>query len=57
MSAVYGETDVIAKLEVPSQAALDDLVIERIQAIPTVESTRTFIGIGSMHWQRPQGTG
>ena len=52
-AGIYGETDVIAKLEVPNQDALDELVVQRIQSIDMVESTRTFIAIGSMHWERP----
>ncbi len=51
-SAIYGETDVIAKIEVDDAASLDDLVVNRIQAISVVESTRTFIGIGGLHWTR-----
>ncbi|MBI3972642.1 MAG: Lrp/AsnC ligand binding domain-containing protein [Chloroflexi bacterium] len=51
-SAIYGETDVIAKVEVPDQDALDDLVLHRIQSIEAVESTRTFIAVGGMHWSR-----
>ena len=51
-TGIYGETDVIAKIEVDDPAALDDLVIRRIQGIEAVESTRTFIGIGSLHWAR-----
>lgn len=53
-AAVYGETDVIAKIEVPDQRALDQLIIERIQAVPEVESTRTFIAVGGLHWARGQ---
>jgi len=53
-AVVYGETDIIAKIAVPSQAELDDLVIRRIQGLPQVESTRTFIVVGGMHWQRDQ---
>ena len=52
-TATYGETDIIAKIEVPSQAELDDLVMHRIQGIEAVESTRTFIAVGGMHWRRP----
>ncbi len=52
VSAIYGETDVIAKVVVPNQEALDDLIINKIQEIPVVESTRTFIAIGGMHWSR-----
>ena len=44
-AGIYGETDVIAKLEVPDQDALDELVVQRIQSIDAVESTRTFIAI------------
>ena len=51
-SAIYGETDVIAKIEVGDSAALDDLVVHKIQSIDVVESTRTFIGIGGLHWTR-----
>ena len=51
-SAIYGETDVIAKVEVPDQDALDELVLHRIQGIEAVESTRTFIAAGGMQWQR-----
>lgn len=53
-AVVYGETDIITKIAVPSQAELDDLVIRRIQGLPQVESTRTFIVVGGMHWQRDQ---
>jgi DNA-binding Lrp family transcriptional regulator len=51
-SAIYGETDVIAKIEVSDQDALDDLVLNRIQGIEAVESTRTFIAAGAIQWQR-----
>ena len=54
-SGIYGETDVIAKVEVPDPDALDDLVTNHIQNIAAVESTRTFIGIGRMHWDRASG--
>jgi DNA-binding Lrp family transcriptional regulator len=52
-SVIYGETDIIAKVEVANQAELDDLIFRRIHAIPTVESTRTFIVVGNLHWRRP----
>ena len=51
-SAVYGETDIIAKLEVPDQVRLDDLIIREIQGLPEVEATRTFIVVGGLHWRR-----
>jgi DNA-binding Lrp family transcriptional regulator len=51
-SVVYGETDIIAKLEVASQDELDDLIIRRIQGLAEVEATRTFIAVGGMRWQR-----
>lgn len=51
-SVVYGETDIIARVDVPSQAELDHLVVRSIQDLPMVESTRTFIAIGGMHWRR-----
>lgn len=51
-TAVYGETDIIAKLEVPDQAALDDLIIRKLQSLAEVEATRTFVAVGGMHWRR-----
>jgi DNA-binding transcriptional MerR regulator len=51
-AGIYGETDVIAKIEVEDHRALDALVVERIQGLDVVESTRTFIGIGGLYWQR-----
>lgn len=50
--ALYGESDAIVKIDVPSQAELDDLVMNRIHSLPAVESTRTFIVVGGMHWER-----
>jgi DNA-binding Lrp family transcriptional regulator len=51
-SVIYGETDIIAKLEVADQDELDDLIIQRIQGLPEVEATRTFIAVGNLRWQR-----
>jgi len=51
----YGETDIIAKVVVGDQAELDALVFRQIQALPPVESTRTFIVVGDLHWQREDG--
>ena len=51
-SVVYGESDIIAKLEVANQDELDELIIRRIQDLPQVEATRTFIAVGGMHWKR-----
>jgi DNA-binding Lrp family transcriptional regulator len=51
-SAVYGETDIIARIEVAGQAELDDVVINQLQALPEVEATRTFIVVGGLHWSR-----
>jgi DNA-binding Lrp family transcriptional regulator len=51
-SVVYGESDVICRIEVGDQAELDQLVMRDMHAIPAVESTRTFIVVGSMAWRR-----
>jgi DNA-binding Lrp family transcriptional regulator len=42
-AAVYGEADVIAKVEIPSVERLHDLVMTNIQNLPNVRVTRTFI--------------
>ena len=48
-AAVYGEVDVIARVETPSIQALHDLVMDRIQNLPNVRMTRTFIIIPQLH--------
>jgi DNA-binding Lrp family transcriptional regulator len=48
-AAVYGEADVIAKVETPSVEALHDLVMNNIQDLPNVKVTRTFIVIPQLH--------
>lgn len=53
--ALYGESDAIVKIDVPTPAELDDLVMNQIHALPEVESTRTFIVVGGLHWQRDLG--
>jgi DNA-binding Lrp family transcriptional regulator len=52
-AVVYGETDIITKIEAPTQAALDEVIMGRIQGIPAVESTRTFLVVGGLAWERP----
>jgi DNA-binding Lrp family transcriptional regulator len=51
-STVYGESDIIARVETPNQEELDDLVMDRIHEISAIESTRTFVVIKSLHWSR-----
>jgi DNA-binding Lrp family transcriptional regulator len=48
-AAVYGEADVIAKVETPSVGRLHDLVMNNIQNLPNVRVTRTFIVIPQLH--------
>jgi DNA-binding Lrp family transcriptional regulator len=51
-AAVYGEADVIAKVETPSVELLHDLVMNNIQDLPNVRVTRTFIIIPQLHEMR-----
>lgn len=48
-AAVYGEADVIARVETPSIQSLHDLVMDKIQNLPNVRVTRTFIIIPQLH--------
>jgi len=48
-AAVYGEADVIAKVETPSIDQLHKLVMDKIQNLPSVTVTRTFIIIPQLH--------
>ena len=51
-SVVYGETDIIARVVVRDQDGLDEVVLGRIQGLPMVETTRTFLVVGKMQWRR-----
>ena len=51
-SVVYGETDIVARVVGRDQDELDDLILNRIQGLPTVESTRTFFIVGGLRWSR-----
>ena len=51
-AAVYGETDVIAKVQTPSLQDLDKLIMENIQGSADVKSTRTFVAVEKLHWAR-----
>lgn len=53
-AAVYGEADVVAKIEASSIERMHTLVMEEIQTLPTVEVTRTFIVIPQLHEMRDQ---
>ncbi|HEY7060576.1 MAG TPA: Lrp/AsnC ligand binding domain-containing protein [Chloroflexota bacterium] len=53
-SVIYGETDIIARVEVASQDDLDALVFHRLHEMPMVESTRTFIVVRELRWRRDE---
>lgn len=46
--AVYGETDIVAKIDVPDHATLDRLVMHDIQGMKLANTTRTMIVIDSI---------
>ncbi len=45
--AIYGEHDVIAKVEAPDSPGLDSLIVEAIQGNPNVMATTTLIAMES----------
>jgi len=46
--AVYGETDIVAKIDVADHRVLDRLVMQDIQGMKLVNTTRTMIVIESI---------
>lgn len=50
--AVYGESDIIARVEASSQEMLDHVVMGQLHEIEAVESTRTYIVVGGTRWVR-----
>ena len=51
---VYGESDVIARIEVGSQQEMDDLIMGRIHGMQGIESTRTYLVVSNMYWNRDE---
>jgi DNA-binding Lrp family transcriptional regulator len=51
-AAVYGDTDVLAKVEAVSLPELGRVIMENIQASNDVQSTRTLIVIERLAWTR-----
>jgi len=51
-AAVYGDTDVIAKVQAQSLLDVDRVIMDGIQANPDVKATRTYLVIEKLHWQR-----
>jgi DNA-binding Lrp family transcriptional regulator len=49
VAAVYGESDVVAKVETDSISQLHNLVMNRIQSLDNVRVTRTFIVVPDLH--------
>lgn len=45
--ALYGDVDLIAELNVDNLPQLDDLIMNQIQGVPQVDSTRTYIVVES----------
>ncbi len=51
-AAVYGDTDVVAKVQAASPEELDRLIMDVIQGNPDVQSTRTLVVIEKYHWTK-----
>ncbi len=51
-AAVYGETDIIAKVQASSLGDLDRLIMENIQGSADVKSTRSFVVVEKLHWTK-----
>jgi DNA-binding Lrp family transcriptional regulator len=51
-AAVYGDIDVVAKIQAASQDDLDRVIMDVIQSNSDVKATRTLVVIGKIHWTR-----
>jgi DNA-binding Lrp family transcriptional regulator len=51
-AAVYGDIDVVAKIQATSQDDLDRVIMDVIQGNPDVKATRTLVVIGKIHWTK-----
>ena len=50
--AVYGPYDVIAKIVAPDMQTIDEIIMDKIQSLESVELTRTYVVVESMYWER-----
>lgn len=50
--AVYGEADVVARVEVASLQELDTIVMDVIQGYAEVKTTRTYVAIEKLRWEK-----
>jgi DNA-binding Lrp family transcriptional regulator len=51
-AAVYGDVDVVVKIQAASQEDLDRVIMDVIQGNPDVTATRTLVVIEKIHWTR-----
>jgi DNA-binding Lrp family transcriptional regulator len=51
-AAVYGDTDVVVKVQAPSLIELDKVIMDGIQNNPDVKTTRTYMVVEKLHWQQ-----
>jgi len=51
-TALYGEIDVMARIIAEDLDELDVIIMDKIQNIPSVVTTRTHIIVNSMRWVR-----
>lgn len=51
-AATYGDSDIIAKIDVPDITDLDEIIVEKIEILAGVRSTHTLIVLQNTHWRR-----
>ena len=51
-AAVYGDTDIIAKVQTQSLREIDRAIMDGIQGNPDVKTTRTYLVVEKLHWTR-----
>ncbi len=51
-AAVYGDTDIIVKVQAQSLLEIDRAIMDGIQGDPEVKTTRTYLVIEKLHWTR-----
>jgi DNA-binding Lrp family transcriptional regulator len=52
VSAVTGDTDLIVKVEAESMDDVHDLLMDELEKIEHIYSTKTMFAISKLHWER-----
>jgi DNA-binding Lrp family transcriptional regulator len=52
VAGLYGEMDLIVKIEAQGNRQLDRIMLDIIRKYKFIENSRTYVAIGDIYWER-----